>query len=275
MDKIKIDNLEIFAYHGVFPEENKKGQRFYVSATLVTNTRDAGQQDDLSLSTNYGEVCQVIHRFVSEHIFQLIETIAERLAEVILLEFPLVKEVELEVFKPEAPIDLPFSNVSVKILRGWHKAYIACGSNLGDKEKNINLAIEMLGKDKYCKEIKCSSIFKTTPYGGVEQDNFLNGVMEIMTLYQPKELLDLLKEIESKANREQSIRWGPRTLDLDIIFYDTLILETKELTIPHIDMHHRDFVLRPLLELTKFYIHPVFHKSVVELFEELEENHII
>ena len=79
-DQIRIEELEVYAYHGVYPEENEKGQRFYVNATLYTNTRPAGLADDLSLSTNYGEVCQFITEFMQQHTFQLIETVAERTA---------------------------------------------------------------------------------------------------------------------------------------------------------------------------------------------------
>lgn len=77
-DKIRIEELEVYAHHGVYPEENEKGQHFYVNATLYTNTRPAGLADDLSLSTNYGEVCQFITEFMQQHTFQLIETVAER-----------------------------------------------------------------------------------------------------------------------------------------------------------------------------------------------------
>lgn len=275
MDKIIINNLDVFAYHGVYPEENEKGQHFFVSASLYTDTREAGLKDNLSLSTNYGEVCQLIHSFVESNVFQLIETIAEHLAEIILREFPLVEKVELQIFKPEAPIGLPFENVSVNIIRSWHKAYIAFGSNMGDKDKNIKDAISNIAGNSMCKNMRCSNILRTTPYGGIEQDDFLNGVLEIQTLYTPKELLDFLHGIESMANRERSIHWGPRTIDLDIIFYDNIVLETEELIIPHIDMQNRDFVLRPLSELTKFFVHPVLNKNMLQLLDELSEIHIV
>ena len=103
-DQIRIEELEVYAHHGVYPEENEKGQHFYVNATLYTNTHPAGLADDLSLSTNYGEVCQFITEFMQQHTFQLIETVAERTAYEVLQHFPLVQGLDLEIRKPEAPI---------------------------------------------------------------------------------------------------------------------------------------------------------------------------
>ena len=123
-DQIRIEELEVYAHHGVYPEENEKGQHFYVNATLYTNTRPAGLADDLSLSTNYGEVCQFITEFMQQHTFQLIETVAERTAYEVLQHFPLVQGLDLEIRKPEAPIPLPFGSVSVAIHREWHEAIL-------------------------------------------------------------------------------------------------------------------------------------------------------
>lgn len=83
MDRIIVDNLEVFAHHGLFPEENENGQKFYVNAKLYTDTREAGIKDDLTKSTHYGEVCHSIYRFMTEHTYQLIETVAEKVAEVL------------------------------------------------------------------------------------------------------------------------------------------------------------------------------------------------
>ena len=105
MDKIKIENLEIFAKHGVFPEENKLGQKFLVSAVLYADTRKAGTTDELDASVDYGAVCHLIDTFMKEHTFSLVERAAERLAEELLLRIPRLEKVRLEVKKPWAPID--------------------------------------------------------------------------------------------------------------------------------------------------------------------------
>ena len=101
MDKICIENLEIYARHGVFPEENKLGQKFVVCAKLYVDAAKAAQQDDLTLSVNYGEVCYFIKELMEQHTFRLIETVADVLAREILLKFPLIQKIELEVKKTE------------------------------------------------------------------------------------------------------------------------------------------------------------------------------
>jgi len=269
LSEIKIEELNVYAYHGVYPEENEKGQNFYVNATLTQDTRRAGLADDLNLSTNYGEVCAYITKWMKEHTFKLIESVAEQLAQDMLYEFPLVDFVELEIRKPEAPIPLPFGSVSVHIKRGWHTAYIAIGSNMGDRSAYIDEAVRRLGAQKHTEILKMSGIINTKPYGGVEQDDFLNGAVMVRTLLAPGELLGFLHEIEQDAGRERKIHWGPRTLDLDIIFYDKLVYEDEELIIPHVDMENRDFVLKPMCEIAPYFRHPVLGLTMTQLLERL------
>lgn len=268
-DEIHIDNLEVFAHHGVFPREKEQGQKFYVNAVLYTSLRKAGIKDDLTFSTHYGEVCLLIGRCLTEHTFNLIETAAERTAEAILLAFPKVQSLDLEVRKPEAPIPMQFESVSVKIHRGWHRAYVAVGSNLGDSRGYIEEAVRALSEKQSIRMGKMSDLIVTKPYGGVEQEDFLNGVLEMDTLYTPKELLELLHGLEQAAGRERKVRWGPRTLDLDIIFYDNLVYEDEELIIPHADMHNREFVLRPMAQIAPRLRHPVYGKAMQEMLAEL------
>lgn len=142
MDQIIVEDLQVYAYHGVHRQENEKGQNFFVNVTLDTDTREAACSDDLDLSTNYGEICRFVHRFLTEHTYKLIETAAERCAEALLLWFPRVRQVTLELMKPEAPIKLSFGSVSVKIVRGWRSACIACGSNMGDRKAHLEVAAQ-------------------------------------------------------------------------------------------------------------------------------------
>lgn len=270
MDEIRITNLEVYAYHGVYPEENEKGQAFYVNAVLYTDTRAAGLADNLELSTNYGEVCHFITKYMQEHTFQLIETVAEGLAKEILLQFNLVDKLSLEIRKPHAPIGLPFESVSVCIERGWHRVYLAVGSNMGDRAAYIRQGIETLQKHPQIVVEKVSGLLETKAYGGVEQEDFLNGALELRTLLSPGELLACLHQIEADAKRERLVHWGPRTLDLDIIFYDKLVYEDQELIIPHVDMQNRYFVLKPLCEIAPNYRHPLLGKTVTELLASVE-----
>lgn len=272
MDQIKIENLEIYAYHGVFQEEKEKGQKFYINATLDVDLRKAGKTDDLTASTHYGEVALLLHQKMTEKSYDLIERAAEVCAEAVLLQFPLVRGITLELRKPEAPIPLPFESVSVVIHRGWQKAYIALGSNMGDSKAHLDGAVEALRSDDHIRVLKVADYIVTKPYGGVEQDNFLNSAAAIETLYTPEELLDKLHEIEADHNRERIVHWGPRTLDLDILLYEDVIMDTPDLIIPHKDMHNRDFVLKPLAQIAPYEKHPVFEKTIEQLAMLLIKN---
>ena len=272
MDQIHIKNLEIFAKHGVFPEENVLGQKFVVSATLYTSAREAGQKDDLTKSIHYGEVSHFICRFLKEHTYKLLETAAEKLAEELLLQTEHLERIRLEIKKPWAPVGLPLETVSVEIERSWHTVYIALGSNMGDKKAHLDMGVAGLQKTKGCQVLAVSDYLTTEPYGVVDQDEFLNGAMKLRTLLTPHELLERLHEIEKEAKRERVIHWGPRTLDLDILLYDDLILDEEELHIPHIEMYKRDFVLEPLCQIAPYVRHPVYHRTAQELLEALKDK---
>ena len=274
MDVIKIENLKIFAYHGVFEEEKQKGQEFYVNAKLVSDLKKAGLTDHLTDSTHYGEVCQQIEKSLTLTSYDLIECAAEKAIEDILINFPLVKEVTLELRKPNAPIPMEFESVSVEITRGWHKVYIAFGSNMGEKEKYIKNALDDIHNSLFFRNMEVSQFFRSVPYGGVEQDEFVNGVLAVETMLEPYELLNFLHELEAQNGRKRIQHWGPRTLDLDIIFYDDWIIDEKELQIPHRDMQNRDFVLIPLAQLAGFKRHPVLNKTIDEMVRGLKESYI-
>ena len=189
-----------------------------------------------------------------------------------LYEFSLVNSVDIEVRKPEAPIDMEFGSVSVKIHRGWHDVLVAVGSNIGDSRKLIENGIKLLEESKYNKDIRRSELIVTKPYGYTDQPDFLNGAVRFKTMLSPHGLLDLLHEIENAADRKREIHWGPRTLDLDIIFYDREIIDEDDLTIPHPDMHNRSFVLIPAAELMPMYRHPLLGLTVKEMLERLEDK---
>ena len=272
MDEIKIRNLEIFANHGVFPEENKLGQKFVVSCTLYLDTRKAGKGDSLEDSVHYGLVAQLIKKEMENHTFALIECVAEHLADIILDFDEKIREVEIEVKKPWAPVGLPLEDVSVKIRRKWHEVYVAFGSNMGERNQYIKKAIAALQLQEDSRVLKVSSIIETEPYGVTEQDKFLNGVLKMETKLTPWELLDYLHRIEADANRERKIHWGPRTLDLDILLYDDMVLQEDNLCIPHVDMQNRVFVLAPMAEIAPYKRHPVFGLTMKEMLSQLEEN---
>lgn len=269
LDRIHIRNLEVFGRHGVFPEENRLGQKFIINATLYIRTREAGLKDDLTKSVHYGEVSHFMARYMTEHTFGLIEAVAEQMARAVLLQFPAMQKITLEISKPWAPIGLLLDAVSVEITRGWHSSYVAVGSNLGDRETYIRRGIASLNSREDCVVERVSSLIPTKPYGVEEQPDFLNGMIELRTLLFPEELLGVLHEVEQEAKRERKVHWGPRTLDLDIIFYDDRVVDKENLMIPHPDMQNREFVLKPLAELVPYLRHPLIGKTVEQMLAEL------
>lgn len=268
-DEIRIERLEVFAHHGVFAEEQERGQIFHVNAVIYTDIHRAGLEDNLFYTIDYGQICQFITEWMQTNTYQLLEAVAEKLSKAILLKYDNVNAVELEIRKPEAPISLPFGCVSVKVYRKWHTAYLAVGSNMGDKVQYISGAIRALTSHPQIKVKKVSDLIQSEPYGVLDQEDFLNGVLEIETLLAPEELLDAIHDIEDAAGRVRVRRWGPRTLDLDLLFYDKLVYESENLVIPHADLQNRDFVLEPLSTLAPNYRHPILGKTVMEMLQEL------
>lgn len=268
-DEIRIEMLKVFAHHGVLPEETRDGQHFYINAVLYTDVHGAGLSDRLEQSVDYGDVCSVLTEWMQTNTCLLLEAVAERLAGELLLRYRRLSGLELEIRKPEAPISQSFGCVSVKVSRGWHRAYIGLGSNMGDRERYLEGAVEALRKHPLIEVNKVSDYIQTEPYGGVEQEDFLNGALELETLLRPEELLDVLHEIENQAGRERTVHWGPRTLDLDILFYDKLIYGSDTLVIPHVDLTNRSFVLKPLAQIAPYLRHPVTGKTVEELLQSL------
>lgn len=146
---------------------------------------------------------------------------------------------------------------------------------MGDKLANLKKAIEELEKMEGTKVLKLSSLYKTEPVGGVEQDWFVNAVAEVETGLTPRELLNKLLYIEKNLGRVRDVKWGPRVIDLDILLYDDLVMDEEGLSIPHPYLHERGFVLVPLAEIAPKVIHPKFKKSMTELVEGIHDNYKI
>ncbi len=147
-------------------------------------------------------------------------------------------------------------------------AYIGLGSNIGDREYQLNRALELLKSAEKVEVTTVSSFYITAPVGYEQQPDFLNAVVEIMTTLSADDLLELCSKIEKELKRERIIRWGPRTIDLDILLFGNSVINEKDLVIPHPRMHERKFVMEPLNEIAPFVMHPVFNKSISELFLE-------
>lgn len=271
MDKIHIKDLEIIGFHGAIPEEKVLGQKFILSFELDVDLRQAGKNDDLTKTVHYGELAQKVEEEFTKTSYDLIEKAAEEICEFVLLNYPLVKKVKLLLKKPWAPTRKHVEYVAVEIERKWNKVYIAAGSNLGDKEETLKEAIDKIDKRKDCVVTKVSNFYTTDPVGYEDQDQFVNCVFEIDTLQTPSELMNTLLEVEKDFKRERIIRWGPRTLDLDIIFYDDIISYDEHILIPHPRAHERQFVMKPMCDINPYYVHPIYRKRVMDISSELGE----
>ena len=144
-------------------------------------------------------------------------------------------------------------------------AYIGIGSNVGVQINKIDFAVELINESPYCEVTAVSSIYESLPYGQIEQEDFFNAVIEIKTYFEPKDLFHFLKSIEKQVGRKLAEKWGPREIDLDILFYDDLIYSDEDIKIPHKDMLNRDFVVVPLIEIAPDLIHPELHKKISEI----------
>ena len=272
MDKIRIDRIKIFAHHGVLDEEKQEGQYFYVSVEMYLDLKACGTSDKLERSVNYADVADLVQATFTEVSYDTIEAAAESVVEAILGEYELIRKVTVKVSKPSAPIDAEFEDVSVEITRSRHVVYLGLGSNLGDREKYLEMAIEELGRDSSIEVTRVSSVIETEPYGPVDQPDFLNAVIEINTTLEPDELLDIIHDIEQEAGRERIIHWGPRTLDIDILLFDNIVMNTETLTIPHPEIDRREFVLKPLTEIAPHVVHPTLMRTAAQLLDKLRKS---
>lgn len=268
MDKIYIEDLEVYGYHGVNPEEKSMGQRFLISLELMLDLYEAGTLDELDKTVNYAELCYAVEEQFKKEKYHLIEKAAEELSSFILNTYSLVKKVKVLIKKPWAPIGKPIKYAAVEIVRGWHKAYIALGSNLGDRRSNLEEAIKAIAACGHTKVTKASKTYETEPVGYLDQENFLNCAVEVETLLTPEELMKQLFQIEKNLKRERVIRWGPRTIDLDIILFDDIVTDSEDIIIPHPRMHERLFVLNPLSDIAPYAVHPILKKRIITLKEE-------
>ncbi len=267
-DCILIEDLEIHAFHGVLPEEKVLGQKFLLTLEMGLDLHPAGCSDDLASTVNYADVAWDAAHLFGTACYDLIEAGAESVARHILLKWPLVRSVRVCVKKPWAPVRLPLDAVSVTIRRSWHRAYVAIGSNLGDREATFFSALDSLKmEDTRLKRV--SSFHETKPVGFVDQPAFLNGAFELETLLTPMELLHLLQKTEDAHGRTRSVHWGPRTLDLDLLLYDDIISEKADLLIPHPRMMERRFVLQPLCEIAPWVVNPLTRQRMADALADL------
>jgi dihydroneopterin aldolase/2-amino-4-hydroxy-6-hydroxymethyldihydropteridine diphosphokinase len=254
-DLIRVLGVRATGHHGVFDFEKRDGQEFVVDVELSVDLARAGSSDVLTQTVHYGEVAADIVARIEGEPFDLIEKLAHVIARDCVSR-PLVEAATVTVHKPQAPVGVPFGDVQVVVhrVRRAVPVVIALGANLGDPATTLDAAVAAVAGLDGLVVGRVSRYVETDPVGGPEQPAYANAVLVGLTTLAPHHLLRLLHEIEAAHGRTREIRWGARTLDLDLIQYGTpgefseALSEDADLLLPHPRAHERAFVLVPWLD---------------------------
>jgi dihydroneopterin aldolase/2-amino-4-hydroxy-6-hydroxymethyldihydropteridine diphosphokinase len=251
-DHIYVNGLRLMALVGVLPHEREGEQPVQVDIDLEVDLAEAGLTDNLVDTANYGAIAEAVSEVVRTSSDVLLERLVARIAERC-LQFDHVEVADVRLTKLRPPIAENLDSTAVRIVRSRvdmkiparHRAIVALGSNLGDRVAYLRFGLERLSN-----VVAQSQVFETDPVGGPDnQGPYLNMVAVIDTDLDPYAMLRRLLQIEAEAHRVRIERWGPRTLDLDLLFYDDVIINSEELIVPHPRFAERRFVLEPLSEV--------------------------
>ena len=259
MDQIRLTGIRAAGKHGVLDFEHERAQTFVVDATLFLDLAPAGKTDDLNDTVDYGAIAKGIVAIIEGEHVDLIEKLAARIADMI-LEYPAVANTQVTVHKPNAPIVVPFDDVSVTVERGRktlagtvddgrvHRAVIAIGGNQGDVPSTLRDAVRCIDGLESTQVTGISPLYRTDAWGMPEgTPEFHNAVVIVKTKLNATQLLDGLHRIEADHGRVRNDHWASRTLDLDIIDFDGMESDDPDLTLPHPRAWQRAFVLAPWL----------------------------
>ncbi len=253
-DRILLQGVSAFGHHGVLDFEKRDGQTFVVDVAMTLDLAPAGRSDALETTVSYAEVATSVVERITGPSFDLIERLAEVIADDVLTH-ALVDAVEVAVHKPQAPVGHPFTDVQVRIERlNAPAVVIALGSNLGDRGETLAAAVGSLRGLEGLTVTRVSPLVETDPVGGPEQPPYLNAVVVGRSTLAPAALLAALHGIEHDHGRTRDIRWGARTLDLDLIAFGRpgssheVVSDDPALTLPHPRAVERAFVLVPWRE---------------------------
>ena len=250
-DRILLQGVSAFGFHGVLDFEKRDGQTFVVDVAMSLDLAPAGRSDALESTVSYAEVAASVVERITGPSFDLIERLAEVIADDVLMH-DLVDAVEVVVHKPHAPVGHPFTDVQVRVERSNAPAVvIALGSNLGDRGETLSAAVGSLRTLAGLTVTRVSHLVETDPVGGPEQPPYLNAVVVGRSLLPAAALLAALHAIENEHGRTREVRWGARTLDLDLIQFGRpggrheMVSDDPALTLPHPRAGERAFVLVP------------------------------
>lgn len=269
-DRIALQGMEFFGHHGIWPREKRDGQRFLVDVELGLNLTAAAAADSLGDTVDYAVLFTEVSRIVEGPPRRLIETLAEAIARRILYLWP-VAWVTVRVHKPDAPLPGPFGGVRVEVTRvrdedsraagattkssvpTWvvadRQVYLGLGSNLGNRMEYLARGLSGLLAPGDIRLEAVSSVYESQPWGHVHQGAYLNAAARVRTTLSPHEVLARALSVEAACGRVRTQRWGPRTLDIDLVLIGDLVVNEPELVVPHPHLRERAFVLMPLVEI--------------------------
>ncbi|MCA1692933.1 MAG: 2-amino-4-hydroxy-6-hydroxymethyldihydropteridine diphosphokinase [Acidimicrobiales bacterium] len=258
-DRIELRGLRALGYHGALPGEQDGAQPFEIELDVEADLHPAGSSDDLSDTIDYGAVAENAVRIVTEERWQLLERMAERVAEAVLGTDGRIRGVSVTVRKLRPPVS-GLGSAAVRITRrqrGLKRAFVGLGANLGDREDTLRQAVAALPD-----VVAVSPVYETEPVGGPPgQPPYLNLVVELATDQSPRQLLAVAQRLETHAGRVRDEHHGPRTLDVDLLWVEGVTVDEPDLTLPHPRMHERRFVLAPLADLAPELVPPGWKES--------------
>lgn len=263
-----IKKLKIAAVIGCYDYERTQTQALVIDLILDLGAWD--YTDELEHTVNYADVHTMVTTLASNSNFLLIESLAKFLAQELFSRYQQIKKVAITISKPEVCTEKNCLIQASFTQKREYKVAIALGSNLNNPRQQLISAIEFISE--IVKNIKPAPIYKSSPCGFAEQDDFFNTCISGTTKLEPLELLVALKKIEKRMGKVEQFTNGPRIIDLDIILFADKSYQELFLTIPHPRFAERDFVLQPLAAIEPNWIHPGLKLSVTELLAQLSPN---
>jgi dihydroneopterin aldolase/2-amino-4-hydroxy-6-hydroxymethyldihydropteridine diphosphokinase len=267
--ELELKNIQAHTIIGCNADERVNVQELIIDLTLGLGEWSA--PDGLDSTVDYSALSQLVKELAENSQFLLLESLAQHIVQELFARYALIEEVAIKLSKPQI---IPLLDCEIYVnyhqLREYPVA-IALGSNLHNPRQQLISAIEFLSET--IGEIKVAPIYKTSPAGFSEQDDFFNTCITGVTTLKPQQLLVALKKIEKQMGKVEQFTNGPRIIDLDIIFFGTQVVEQLFLKIPHPRMVERDFVLRPLADIADSWHHPVLGLTVSELLAGLKADH--
>lgn len=252
MDQLILKNIKFEATHGLYKNEKESPQEFEVDLTITTNFSKCAKSDNISHTIDYCTIVPIILEVAKAQCYNLIETLATKIMEKLFINFAQIYSIIIAIRKPKANL-ASFADIEVRLTRERNDffpstVYIGLGSNMGLREAMLEEALQRIETLPKTIVLKQSPVYETTSIG-VESPLFLNQVAKIQTHIPPLELQKHFQEIETIMGRERKKHWGDRTIDIDILYYNSYEMNNPYLILPHPQIKYRAFVIKPLLDI--------------------------